>query len=177
MNIICNPQAQDANRTSHERSIYVLCLRGSQVIEPEMIVLLATRISSADQILKILQMHKNTLWPLFRDRIKLSQDCRATTRRQFTLSHQVSRSSFYSFDRPRNDGRFIAPWSHPIVLVQVCYARKLYHALENLLVSFDFIFIIVNSDSEIWQVSIDIVFRRVFLNYHDYNFFLWSLVG
>ena len=44
-----------------------------------------------------------TLWPLFMDRVQLSQGCRVTT------------SFWYSFDRPRKDQRLIQPWSQPVI--------------------------------------------------------------
>ena len=47
---------------------------------------------------------------------QLPQGCRATTRRQFTFYHYVSRNSWYSFDRPRKDETLSRPWSHQVVL-------------------------------------------------------------
>ena len=40
----------------------------------------------------------------------------ATSRRQFTFYHSVSRNSWYSFYRPWKDERLSRPWSHPVVL-------------------------------------------------------------
>ena len=39
------------------------------------------------------------------DRVQLPQDCKAITRRQSTFEHYVTRSSWYSFDWPRKDGK------------------------------------------------------------------------
>ena len=50
------------------------------------------------------------------DGIQLSQDFRATTRRQFTFYHQVSWMSWYSFDRNQIDERLSQFWSPPVVL-------------------------------------------------------------
>ena len=55
---------------------------------------------------------KQTLWPLFKDGFQLSQGYRATMRRQFTFYCLIPRSSWCSFDRPRNDERLSCPWSH-----------------------------------------------------------------
>ena len=41
---------------------------------------------------------------------------RATSRRQFTFHHQVSRNPWYSFYWPRKDEQLSQPWSHPVVL-------------------------------------------------------------
>ena len=40
----------------------------------------------------------------------------ATSRRQFTFSHQVPRNSWYSLYRRREDERLSWTWSHPVVL-------------------------------------------------------------
>ena len=48
--------------------------------------------------------------------VQLPRGYRATTRRQFTLYHQVPRNSWYSFDRPRKDERLSRPWSRTVVL-------------------------------------------------------------
>ena len=50
------------------------------------------------------------------DGVQLSQDYKATTRRQFAFYHWVPRNSSYSFYRLRNDERLSRPWSHPVVL-------------------------------------------------------------
>ena len=42
----------------------------------------------------------------------------ATSRRQFTFYHSVSRNSWYSFYRTRKDERLSQPWSHPVVLIK-----------------------------------------------------------
>ena len=49
------------------------------------------------------------------DRVQLSQECRATTRRQFTFYHKVLLSSWYPFDQPQKDERLSRPWSHPVL--------------------------------------------------------------
>ena len=45
----------------------------------------------------------------------LSQDYRATTRRQFTFYHSVPKSFRYSTNRPQKDERLIWPCSHSVV--------------------------------------------------------------
>ena len=51
------------------------------------------------------------------DGVQLSQDYRATLRRQFTFYLSVPRSSWYSIDQPRKDERFSGPWSYPVVFL------------------------------------------------------------
>lgn len=41
------------------------------------------------------------------DRAQLPQGCRATKRRQFTFSHSVLRSSWYSLNQPWKDERML----------------------------------------------------------------------
>ena len=50
------------------------------------------------------------------DGVQLSQDFRATTRRQFTFYHQVPWTSWYSFDRNQIDERLSQLGSPPVVL-------------------------------------------------------------
>ena len=50
------------------------------------------------------------------DRVQLSQECRATTRRQFAFYHKVPQSSWYPFDQPQKDERLSRPWCHPVLL-------------------------------------------------------------
>ena len=57
------------------------------------------------------QLYGPFLWMGFND-LKAS----ATSRRQFTFYHQVSRYSWYSFYRSLKDERLSRPWSHPVVL-------------------------------------------------------------
>ena len=54
-----------------------------------------------------------TLWPLFMDVVRLVLRLQATTRKEFTF---FPRSSWYSFNRPREDERLSWLWSHPEVL-------------------------------------------------------------
>ena len=54
--------------------------------------------------------------PFFMDRVQLSQGYRATTRRQFTFYHSVTRSSWYSFNQSRKDERLSSLRSHSVVL-------------------------------------------------------------
>ena len=63
---------------------------------------------------KTLTLKKNaTLWPLFRDRVQMSQGYRDSTRSQDTFYHSVPRSSWYSFNRPWKDERLNWPCSYP----------------------------------------------------------------
>ena len=41
---------------------------------------------------------------------------RATTSKQFTFYHSVSRNSWYRFYQPRKDKRLTQPWSHTVAL-------------------------------------------------------------
>ena len=50
------------------------------------------------------------------DEVQLSQDYKATSRRQFTFNHESPRTSWYSFDGPQKDERLSRPCSHPVVL-------------------------------------------------------------
>ena len=50
-----------------------------------------------------------TSWLVFMDEVRLCQACRATSRRQCTLYHEVPRRSSYSFDRPWTDERLDQP--------------------------------------------------------------------
>ena len=73
------------------------------------------------------QMIKKTLWSLVMDGVKLSEDYRTITRRQFTFYHSVPSSSWYSTDLPRKDERLSWPWSHPVVLDQESLIQRLNH--------------------------------------------------
>ena len=48
--------------------------------------------------------------------VQLSQSYGATTKRQFTFYQSAPTSSWYSFNRPRNDEMMSLPWSHQGVL-------------------------------------------------------------
>ena len=71
--------------------------------------------STAEGVYNCIQKILKTLRSLFMDRVQLSQGYRATTKRQFAFYYSVSRSSWYSTDRPRKDERLSWPWSHPVV--------------------------------------------------------------
>ena len=55
------------------------------------------------------------------DGVQLPQGYRATSRRQFSFYHEVSRNSWHSFDQPRKDERLSQPWSHPVVTLLRAY--------------------------------------------------------
>ena len=59
---------------------------------------------------------KKTSMENFIDGFKLCHSYKATTRRQFTLSYSVPRSSWHSFNRPRKDESLSWPWGHRAVL-------------------------------------------------------------
>ena len=66
--------------------------------------------------LKLQKNLKKTLWSLLMDGVQLSRGYRATTRRQFTFYHQVTRSTWYSFYPSQKDERLSQPWSYSVVL-------------------------------------------------------------
>ena len=76
--------------------------------------------SKCDQIRSFLRIWSHILkkpsMENFIDGFKLCQGYKATTRRQFTLSYSVPRSSWHSFNRPRKDESLSWPWGHRAVL-------------------------------------------------------------
>ena len=56
-------------------------------------------------ILLLYQCASKTLWHLSMVRAHLQQDCKATTRREFSFNYPGPRRSSYSLDRLRNDER------------------------------------------------------------------------
>ena len=61
-------------------------------------------------------LYSKTFLPFFMGEIQLSKGYRATTRRQFTFYHYLSRRICYSFDQPQKHERLSWLWTHPVVL-------------------------------------------------------------
>ena len=59
---------------------------------------------------------KTNLWPLFMDRVQLSQGYKVILRRYFTFDHYFPRNLWYWFDWPLKDERQSWPWNHPALL-------------------------------------------------------------
>ena len=59
-------------------------------------------------------LFKKKLYASFQ--VQMPKVYRATTSKQFTFYHSVSRNSWYRFYQPRKDKRLTQPWSHTVAL-------------------------------------------------------------